>query len=267
MSLVRLKLSPTAPVSATCSSITALKRKSERPAPPCSSGAEKTTMPCAAALVQNSRSTSPLASQRSVWGTASLSRKARTESRKSWWSSSKIVRRTRLPEDDEDVAFLDRVALGDADLGDGAGVLGLDRHLHLDRLDDHHLVADRDRVTDRAFDFPDGARDVGPHVSHEFSPRPWPGFYTPGGRGGARRCAGVGEGSKGEWARKGPAQGRGAMVVPAWRERAKPRGRRRARRPRRRPACRASTSTATSPWSPAATAASAWGSPTPWRVP
>src|SRR5690349_11766619 len=71
----------------------ALKRKSCRPSPPCSSGAEKPTKPWAAALRQNSRSITPEDSHSSVLGTASLVRKPRTDSRKSSCSGSKIVRR------------------------------------------------------------------------------------------------------------------------------------------------------------------------------
>src|SRR3954465_11959792 len=70
----------------------ALKRKSSRPRPPCSSGAEKPTKPWAAALRQNSRSMTPEDSHSSVLGTASLRRKPRTDSRKSSCSGSKIVR-------------------------------------------------------------------------------------------------------------------------------------------------------------------------------
>src|SRR5262249_3210384 len=54
----------------------------------------------------------------------------------------------------EDVAFADRLALLAADLLDGAVVLGLDRDLHLHRLEDHHRVPVLDLVADRDLDFP-----------------------------------------------------------------------------------------------------------------
>ena len=44
---------------------------------------------------------------------------------------------------------------------DRAGVLGLDRHLHLHRLEDHDGVALVDLVADRDLDLPHGAGDVG----------------------------------------------------------------------------------------------------------
>src|SRR5436190_23020745 len=66
-----------------------------------------------------------------------------------------------LLEDNERVALRHRFALGDADLLDHAGVLGLDRHLHLHRLEDHHGVALLHVVADLDLDLPHGARDVG----------------------------------------------------------------------------------------------------------
>ena len=72
----------------------------------------------------------------------------------------------RLFEDDEDVALGDRLALLDTDLGDLAGVLGLDRHLHLHRLEDDDGVALVDLVADLDLDLPDGAGDVGFYVGH-----------------------------------------------------------------------------------------------------
>src|ERR1700742_3937958 len=71
----------------------ALNRKSSIPAPPRSSGAWKATKPWAAALRQKARSTIPSASHASVFGTASLVRKPRTDARKSSCSGAKIVRR------------------------------------------------------------------------------------------------------------------------------------------------------------------------------
>src|ERR1700733_6966842 len=43
-------------------------------------------------------------------------------------------------EDNEGVALGDRLALLAQDLLDDSGILGLDRHLHLHRLEDHHRV-------------------------------------------------------------------------------------------------------------------------------
>src|SRR3954447_9517595 len=65
----------------------------------------------------------------------------------------------RLLEDDERVALVHRLTLLAQDLRDGAGVLGLDGHLHLHRLQDDDGVALLDRVADLAFDLPDGAGD------------------------------------------------------------------------------------------------------------
>src|SRR3954454_7368391 len=72
----------------------------------------------------------------------------------------------RLFEDDEDVALGDRLALLAANLGDLAGVLGLDRHLHLHRLEDDYRVALVDLVADLDLDLPDCAGDVRLYVSH-----------------------------------------------------------------------------------------------------
>src|SRR4051794_39215440 len=60
----------------------------------------------------------------------------------------------RLFEDDENVALGDRLALLAADLGHLAGVLGLDRHLHLHRLEDDYRVALVDLVADLDSNFP-----------------------------------------------------------------------------------------------------------------
>src|SRR5215212_9431537 len=72
----------------------------------------------------------------------------------------------RLLEDDEDVALLHRLALLDADLLDGAGVLGLDGHLHLHRLEDHHRVALVDLIAGLHLDLPARSGDVGGNVGH-----------------------------------------------------------------------------------------------------
>src|SRR6266480_3677683 len=71
-----------------------------------------------------------------------------------------------LFEDDEDVALGDRLALLDPDLGDLAGVLRLDRHLHLHRLQDDDRVPLVDLVTDGDFNLPDCACDVGFYIRH-----------------------------------------------------------------------------------------------------
>src|SRR4051794_28352386 len=71
---------------------------------------------------------------------------------------------TALIEDNQRVAFRYGLALLADDLGDGAVVLGLDRHLHLHRLEDHERVALLDLVADLALDLPDGSGDVGLHV-------------------------------------------------------------------------------------------------------
>src|SRR3954447_22038061 len=56
------------------------------------------------------------------------------------WRSWPGMKR-RLFERDEDVALVDGLALLAEDLLDGPLVLGLDRHLHLHRLEDDHGVA------------------------------------------------------------------------------------------------------------------------------
>src|SRR3954469_23745964 len=73
----------------------------------------------------------------------------------------------RLLEDDQRVALVHRLALLAEDLLDRAGVLGLDRHLHLHRLEDDHGVALVDLLADLALDLPDGARDVGHDLRHD----------------------------------------------------------------------------------------------------
>ena len=52
------------------------------------------------------------------------------------------------------------------DLGHHAALLGLDRHLHLHRLDDHERVTLLHRLADLAGDAPDGAGDLGLHDGH-----------------------------------------------------------------------------------------------------
>src|SRR5262249_61000054 len=66
----------------------------------------------------------------------------------------------------EAVAFADRLALLAEDLLDGPLVLGLDRDLHLHRLEDHDGVALLDRVADRDLDFPYVAGDVRLDIRH-----------------------------------------------------------------------------------------------------
>ncbi len=70
------------------------------------------------------------------------------------------VARALLRELDERVALVDGLALLAEDLRDGSGVLGLDWHLHLHRLEDRDRVALLDRVADGALDLPYGAGDV-----------------------------------------------------------------------------------------------------------
>src|SRR5215210_4227307 len=82
---------------------------------------------------------------------------------------STVARRAgpcRLLEHDERVALVDRLALLAQDLPDDARVLGLDRRLHLHRLEDHDGVALPDRLADLALDLPDRARDVGLDLRH-----------------------------------------------------------------------------------------------------
>src|SRR5437764_1871902 len=66
-----------------------------------------------------------------------------------------------LLEDNERVALGDRLALRAQDLSDDARILGLDRHLHLHRLQDDDGLALFDRVADLDLDLPHGAGDVG----------------------------------------------------------------------------------------------------------
>src|SRR4051794_32262485 len=69
-------------------------------------------------------------------------------------------------EHDEGVALVHRLPLLAEDLLDGAGVLGLHRHLHLHGLEDHDGVALVDRVSHGALDLPHGSGDVRFDVSH-----------------------------------------------------------------------------------------------------
>src|SRR5438477_1978135 len=59
------------------------------------------------------------------------------------------------------VALRHRLPLLAPDLGDRPVVLGLDRHLHLHRLEDHERVSLRHLLPELALDLPDGAGDVG----------------------------------------------------------------------------------------------------------
>src|SRR5450755_1066689 len=66
-----------------------------------------------------------------------------------------------LVENNERVALGHRLTLGAANLLDDSGILGLDRHFHLHRLEDDHRVALLHGVADLDLDLPDRARDVG----------------------------------------------------------------------------------------------------------
>src|SRR3954449_5003353 len=81
-------------------------------------------------------------------------------------SSSPGIAGARLVEHDEGVALVHRLPLLAEDLLDGAGVLGLHRHLHLHGLEDHDGVALVDRVSHGALDLPHGSGDVRFDVSH-----------------------------------------------------------------------------------------------------
>src|SRR3954454_14036592 len=73
---------------------------------------------------------------------------------------------TALLQHYEDVAFAHRLALIAADLLDDPIVFGLDRDLHLHRLEDDDGVAVGHLVADRDLDFPDVAGDVCLDVRH-----------------------------------------------------------------------------------------------------
>src|SRR5689334_794670 len=75
----------------------------------------------------------------------------------------------RSVEDNECVALRDGLPFLAHDLGDLAVVLGLDRHLHLHRLEDHERVALLDVVADPALDLPHGSGDVGLDVGQPAS--------------------------------------------------------------------------------------------------
>src|SRR6266576_2983013 len=83
-------------------------------------------------------------------------------------SAGVSVRSRPLLKDDERIALVHGLALLAEDLLHGALVLGLDRHLHLHRLEDDHGVALGDLVADGDLDLPHGPRDVGWDVH-------WPG--------------------------------------------------------------------------------------------
>src|SRR3954465_10859264 len=76
-------------------------------------------------------------------------------------SSTRTFPEASSVEDNECVAFGDRLAFLALDLLHRAVVLGLDGHLHLHRLEDHERVALLDRIADLAFDLPHGPGDVG----------------------------------------------------------------------------------------------------------
>src|SRR3954452_9712838 len=78
------------------------------------------------------------------------------------------ARSTRPPllQDDERVALGDRLTFRAADLRDRAGVLGLDGHLHLHRLEYHQRVAFVDRLAHLALDLPHRSGDVRFDLGH-----------------------------------------------------------------------------------------------------
>ena len=100
-------------------------------------------------------------------------------------------------KNDQRIALADRLALLHRNLLHGAGVLGLDRHLHLHRLEDHDGVSLVDRVAGRDLDLPDGAGDVsldvgqvGPPESLERGRRQNNRAVSPEPRQLARSCRG-----------------------------------------------------------------------------
>src|SRR5438105_10716945 len=76
-------------------------------------------------------------------------------------STSSRPPETSLLEDNERVSLGDRLTLLDQNLLDHAWILGLDRHLHLHRLEDHDGVALLHAVADLDLDLPHGPGDVG----------------------------------------------------------------------------------------------------------
>src|SRR3954468_6043410 len=72
-------------------------------------------------------------------------------------------------EDYQRVALADRLPLLAGDRLDDPAVLGLDRHLHLHRLEDDGRVAFFNVVPGSHLDLPDGAGDVCLDVGHEIS--------------------------------------------------------------------------------------------------
>src|SRR5215207_6551233 len=101
------------------------------------------------------RSGLSIVSRATAW--AGLSRRSFPSARRS---------STVLLQHHEDVAFADALALLAANLLHDAIVLGLDRNLHLHRLQDDDGVAVGDLVPDRDLDFPDVAGDVRLDVCH-----------------------------------------------------------------------------------------------------
>src|SRR3954464_13761985 len=87
-------------------------------------------------------------------------------SRMSLPEASSCVSAAPLLKDHQRVALGHRLALFALDLLDRALVLGLDRHLHLHRLEDDERVALRDLLADRALDLPDRPCDVRFDVRH-----------------------------------------------------------------------------------------------------
>src|SRR5205823_6445333 len=66
----------------------------------------------------------------------------------------------------DDVALLDLVVRAYPDLGNSASGRGLDRDLHLHRLQDGDGVAHADGLADLHVHLPNVGRDLGPHLCH-----------------------------------------------------------------------------------------------------
>src|SRR5947209_5214607 len=122
--------------------------------------------------------------------------------------SSTRRRPVGLGEDNEWVALRDRLPLLHQDLLDLAWILGLDRHLHLHRLQDHHSVALVDLVANRDLDLPHGAGDVGLDLRQNVLLAGLEGALRSGALGLKVRC------------------GREDKLCAAWEVRPRPRGRR-----------------------------------------